>query len=93
MNKKPLTSAQRHTIFFMYQKWRSPKEIAFVLAKCKSVISRGIKRNKNPKTGKYSHTYANDMATIRKERFRRPRKMTFYLKRTIIFLLQEGYSP
>jgi len=91
--KKHLTNAQRYTISVMYQKGHSQKEIAVVLAKCKSVISREIKRNTNPKTGKYHHLYAQDMSKIRKERFRQPKKMTFYLKRTIIFLLQEGYSP
>jgi len=93
MNKKHLTSAKRHTISVMYRAERSQKEIAVVREKCKSVISREIKRNSNPKTGKYHHLYDQDMATIRKERFRQPKKMTFYLKRTIIFLLQEGYSP
>ena len=93
MSKKHLTSDQRHTISVMYSEGYKQKEIAVVLKKCKSVISREISRNSNPKTGKYHHLYAHDMATIRKERFRQQRKMTFYLKRTIIFLLQEGYSP
>ena len=72
--KKHLTNAQRYTISVMYQKGHSQKEIAVVLAKCKSVISREIKRNTNPKTGKYHHLYAQDMSKIRKERFRQPKK-------------------
>ena len=58
----------------MYRQGYKQKDIAVVLKKCKSVISREIKRNTNPKTGKYHHLYAQDMATIRKERFRQPKK-------------------
>ena len=74
MSKKHLTNDQRYTISVMYREGYKQKDI---VKKCKSVISREIKRNTNPKTGKYHHLYAQDMATIRKERFRQPKKMTF----------------
>jgi len=92
MHKKHLTSAQRYTISVMYQQGHKQKDITATIGKNKSVVSREIKRNTNHKTGKYHHLYAQDMATIRKERFRQPKKMTLQLKRTIIFLLQEGLS-
>ena len=92
MNKKHLTSDQGYTISVMYKQGHKQKDIAATIGKNKSVVSREIKRNSNPKTCKYSFLYATDMAKIRKERFRQPKKMTFHLKRTIIFLLQEGYS-
>jgi len=93
MSKKHLTSDQRYTISVMYQRGHKQKDIATTISKNKSVVSREIKRNTNPKTGKYHHLYAQDMATIRKERFRQPKKMTFYLKRVVISFLHEGYSP
>jgi len=70
MNKKHLTSDQRYTISVIYQRGHKQKDIAATIGKNKSVVSREIKRNSNPKTDKYHHLYAQDMATIRKERFR-----------------------
>jgi IS30 family transposase len=73
MNKKHLTQDQRCIISSMYQAKHSQKEIAAVIGKCKSVVSREINRNTNPQTGKYSFNYAQDVSDIRKERFRQPR--------------------
>ena len=85
MNKKVhLTREQRYTISVMYQKGIKQKTISELLGKDKSVISREISRNKNPKTGKYSFSYAQSMSDIRKERMRFPRKFKNELKKEII---------
>ena len=70
MSKKHLTNDQRYTIFVMYQQEYKQKDIAVVLAKCKSVISHKISRNSNPKTCKYHHFYDQDLVQVFQRRFR-----------------------
>jgi len=60
MSKKHLTSDPRYTISVMYQQGHKQKDIAATIGKNKSVVSREIKRNTNPKTGKYHHLYAKN---------------------------------
>jgi IS30 family transposase len=94
MKKKAhLTQSQRYTISMMYQNGFSQKKIAETISKDKSVISREIKRNTNPKTKKYSFTYAQEMAEIRKERMNFPRKFKNDLKKEIIEKIKEDWSP
>jgi len=88
-----LTEEQRYTISAMYKKGLSQKIIAETIIKDKSVISREIKRNTNPKTGKYSLSYAQSMADIRKERMRLNRKFDDILKKEIIEKIKDGWSP
>jgi IS30 family transposase len=100
MQKTHLTKEQRYTISAMY-KQKNPdgskkykqNDIAAAISKDKSVVSREVRRNKNPKTGNYSFSYAQDMSDVRKERLRLPKKLTSFLKRTIIAMLLEGLSP
>jgi IS30 family transposase len=66
--------------------------IAEAIGKDKSVISRELKRNANSK-GKYSFEYAHDMANIRKERMKKPRKLHTWLKKEIIRLIEQDWSP
>jgi IS30 family transposase len=66
--------------------------IARAIGKHKSVISRELKRNANPK-GKYIFGYAQDMAELRKERMKNPRKLLSGLKKKIISLIEEDFSP
>jgi IS30 family transposase len=93
IKKVHLTREQRYTISVMYQKKFKQKEIAETIGKDKSVISREIKRNSNPKTKKYSFTYAQSTADIRKERMNFPRKFKNDLKKEIIEKLKEDWSP
>ena len=57
----------------MYKQGCTQKIIAQAIGKDKSVVSRELKRNANLK-GKYSFEYAQDMAQMRKERMKTPRK-------------------
>jgi IS30 family transposase len=51
-----------------------------------------LKRNANSK-GKYSFEYAQDMANLRKERMKKPRRLHPWLKKQIITLIQKDWSP
>jgi IS30 family transposase len=66
--------------------------IAETIGKDKSVVSRELKRNRNEK-GKYFFEYAQDMADMRKERMKKPRKLHPRLKKKIIDLILQDWSP
>ena len=93
MKKKAhLTREQRYQISVLLQAGHTQKEIAELLKKDKSVISRELKRNK----GKYGYhpALAHEMAEERKERFKRHRRFTEELRRQVEKELCEyQYSP
>jgi len=92
MKKAHLTQAQRYTISVMYRQKCSQKMIAEAIGKDKSVISRELKRNVNSH-GRYTFEHAQDMADLRKERMKKPRKLHRRLKQKIIDLIKQGWSP
>jgi IS30 family transposase len=92
MKKVHLTREQRYTISAMHKQGCSQKLIAQAINKNKSVVSRELKRNANTK-GKYSFGYAQDMANLRKERMKKPRKLLPCLKKKIISMIEEDFSP
>jgi IS30 family transposase len=92
MKKVHLTPEQRYTIFVMYQKKFSQKQISEIIGKDKSVISRELSRNKNLK-GQYTFNYAQESANLRKERLKKPRKLHPWLKQKIIDLILQDWSP
>jgi len=92
MKKAHLTQAQRYTISAMYKQGSTQKQIAEAIDKDKSVVSRELKRNANSK-GRYAFTSAQEMADLRKERMKKPRKMHPCLKKEIIELIERDWSP
>ena len=92
MKKVHLTREQRYAISCLYKQGCSQKLIAQAVGKDKSVVSRELKRNSNLK-GRYSFGYAQDMAELRKERMKKPRKLLPDLEKKIISMIQEDYSP
>jgi IS30 family transposase len=76
----------------MYKQNCSQKMIAEAIGKDKSVISRELRRNANNK-GQYFFEYAQDLATLRKERMKRRRKLHPLLKQKIIDLILQDWSP
>ncbi|MDR0796902.1 MAG: IS30 family transposase [Tannerella sp.] len=92
MKKVHLIPEQRYTISAMLGQGCTQKQIAEAIGKDKSVVSRELKRNANPK-GKYSFGYARDMADLRKERMKQPRKLHPWLQKKITGLIMEGWSP
>jgi IS30 family transposase len=92
MKKVHLTREQRYTISAMYRQGCTQKMIAVAISKDKSVISRELKRNASLK-GKYSFEYAQQVANMRKERMKKPRKLFPWLKNDIIGLIKQDWSP
>ena len=92
MKKVHLTREQRYAISAMHKQGCTQTKIARAIGKDKSVISRELKRNANLK-GKYSFTSAQEMAEVRKERMKKPRKLHPWLKRQIIELIEQDWSP
>ena len=92
MKKVHLIPEQRYAISAMRRQGCTQRQIAEVIGKDKSVVSRELKRNANSK-GKYSFTYAQDMANLRKERMKKPRKLFSWLKKEIVELIQKDWSP
>lgn len=90
--KEHLTSGQRYEIQALLKARHSQSEIARVVGKDKSVISREIRRN-GGKRG-YSAARAQKMAEERKERYGRARKFTEAVRKEVErWLRQEQYSP
>jgi len=92
MKKVHLIPEQRYTISAMHKQGCTQKQIAEAIGKDKSVVSRELKRNANNK-GRYSFEYAQDMACLRKERMKKPRKLHSWLKKEIIGMVRQDWSP
>jgi IS30 family transposase len=92
MKKVHLTREQRYAISAMRKQGCTQKMIAEAISNDKSVVSRELKRNANHK-GKYSFEYAQEVASMRKERMKKPRKLHPWLKKEIIGLIEQGWSP
>jgi IS30 family transposase len=92
MKKAHLSREQRYTIYVMYKQGSTQKMIADAIGKDKSVICRELKRNTND-MGRYLFEYAQYMARLRKERMKKPRKLSPDLKTEIVGLLGQGWSP
>ena len=93
MKKSHLTLEQRYQIQALLAVGTKQKEIAILVEKDKSVISREIQRNKRSR-GRYNAHHAQELCTIRKERLKRPRKLTEAMKVKIVSeLKEEQYSP
>jgi IS30 family transposase len=91
-NKKHLTREQRYEIGVLLRAGKRQKEIAELIGKDKSVISRELKRNSH-KRG-YSACLAQEYADERKERYRLKRRFTESIRaRVIKELTEEQWSP
>lgn len=92
-NMSQLTREQRYTISVMYKEGYSQKNIALAINKDASVISRELKRNRTDK-GKYIFKFAQMCSDIRKERFKKCRKLTGEVRNRIDrYMTQEQWSP
>jgi transposase, IS30 family len=93
MKKSHLTLDQRYEIQHQKEAGKSQVEIASLIGKHKSVVCRELKRNGN-NMGRYKARYACDVTEIRKERLKRPRKLTVEMEKRIIkSLTEEQWSP
>ncbi|KAA6313749.1 hypothetical protein EZS27_035531 [termite gut metagenome] len=91
-NKKHLTREQRYQIEALLVAKKSQKEIALIIGKDPSVVSRELRRNSH--TRGYSAPMAQMYVDERKERFKQKRKFTDPIRRKIIReLTGEQWSP
>lgn len=91
--KSHLTPEQRYTIEAMVRMKKNQEDIAMLIDKDKSVISREIRRN-SPRNGQYTAKYAQMVCDERKERFKRNRKFTKEVQNLIEnYLIKEQWSP
>ena len=68
-------------------------EIARAISKDKSVISRGLKRNSDKRSGVYKADLANRKHKKRQKEKHKYRKFTFEMQTNVEILLKEDYSP
>jgi IS30 family transposase len=93
MKKSHLTLEQRYQIQAYNESGKTQTEIAGLILKDKSVVSRELRRNVNEK-GRYKAGYASGLSEIRKDRLKRPRKLTVEMEREIKkALTEEQWSP
>lgn len=88
-----LTVSQRYTIETMFKAGHSRTEIAGVIGKHKSVVSRELKRNCDKRSGEYKHELAQrKYQKLQKEKPKR-KLFTPCVQQRIEALLREDYSP
>lgn len=88
-----LTAMQRYEIQAYLKVGKKQKEIAELIGKDPSVISRELKRNKL-KRGSYNAIKAHQLYYERKDRFLRKRKFTNIVKNRVMkYLKEEQWSP
>ena len=88
-----LTKAQRYVISCLLAKGKRQKEIADVIGKDKSVISREIKRNKDQRSGLYKDDLANRKYIARQKDKPKYKRFTPEIRRYVDKLLKDDYSP
>lgn len=77
----------------MHRQGCTQKMIADTTGRGKSVISRELQRDTNPKTGKYPFEYAHDMTFLRKERMKKLRKLYPWVRMDIVSMIEQDWSP
>jgi len=88
-----LTEHQRYTISTMLKNGYKQSEIAGVIDKDKSVISREIKRNKDKRSGEYRHDLANRKYRYRQKIKPKHKRFTIDVQNNVEALLKQDYSP
>jgi len=88
-----LTQEQRYTISVMIKQNHSQAEIARTIGKCKSVISRELKRNCDLRSGEYRYDLAQRKYQKRMKNKPKFIKFTGELKEKTLDLLENDLSP
>lgn len=87
-----LTQEQRYTIEQLLKANKTQQEIAVIIDKNKSVVSRELKRNKM-ENGTYKSTNAQQYYEFKRKKCVRKSKWTLSIKEEIIKTLKEDKSP
>jgi transposase, IS30 family len=90
---KHLTSEQRYTISVMLQNGHSQREIAEIIGKDKSTISREIRRNRDKRNGVYKSKLAQKNYNKRQKEKPKKKHFTEEIKIYVEGKLSEDYSP
>ena len=93
MSYEHLSPEQRYTISQCLRRGDKQKDIAGLIGFSQSTVSREIRRNSNPKTGKYSYTYAQEEAEISKKKCINNKAFGKKIREKVFGLIQEDYSP
>ena len=88
-----ITTEQRYTVSCMLNQGKSQKEIANVVEKCKSVISREIGRNKDQRSGEHKADLANRKYAKRQKGKLKYTRFTQQVRIHVEALLKMDYSP
>jgi len=88
-----ITTQQRYTISCMLNQGCNQTQIATAIGKHKSVVSREIRRNKDQRSGVYSHDLANRKYAKRQKEKPRHTRFTPEIQKRIEALLAQEYSP
>lgn len=88
-----LTSEQRYTICALLEQGHKQKDIARVINKDPSVVSREIKRNSDKRNNVYSNKLAQRKANARKKDKPKFIRFTSELKILVESLIKDYYSP
>ncbi len=93
MKKSHLTLDQRYVIQYQKEAGKTQTEIALAIGKHRSVVCRELKRNENS-MGRYKADQAAVICEVRKERLKRPRKLSAQMEKEIRKALTEWqWSP
>lgn len=88
-----ITREQRYTISVMHKQGHTQSYIAKTIGKHRSVVSRELKRNRNEK-GEYHFSSAQQLSDLRKDRLKKPRKLTGQVKNRIYrYMTMYEWSP
>lgn len=88
-----ITREQRYTIYSMLQKGYNQTEIASVINKDKSVVSREIRRNADARSGQYKDDLAHRKYLKRQQYKAKPRTFTPEVEEYVRDKLGLKYSP
>ena len=88
-----ITSEQRYTISVLKAQNLKQCEIAKIIGKDSSVVSRELKRNSDLRSGEYRSDLAQRKYEQRQEHKSKPRKITEAMLEYIKSLLKKDYSP
>ena len=88
-----LTREQRYVISCLLSQGKKQKEIADIIEKDKSVISREIKRNKDQRNGLYKYELAQKKYDYRQKNKPKQKRFTPEIKTRVNALINDDYSP
>lgn len=88
-----LTRAQRYTISVLVQAKQTQSAIAKAIGKSKSVISRELKRNRDPVSGHYTYEIAQEQYEQRQKQKPKKKWFTPEVQRYVDGGLAKDYSP